>query len=530
MGDTTLSDYHERSKHRLNRYAPGPGQLDWANQPDPFRRYEGAARIELSLVADGLEARFGDVRAGRLPAPREFSLDSIAALFELSLGISAWKAYGETSWALRCNPSSGNLHPTEGYLVTGAVASLAAGVYHYLSCDHVLERRGAWDGPVALDGVLLGLASITWREAWKYGLRAFRYCQHDCGHAVAALGYAAAALGWRSRLLVAPGDADVAALLGLERDPDGAEAEAPDCLLWISADAPLPAALPPKPSRWHGRANRLSSEHVEWPDIGQAHRLTAKPRLADEPAQPSCAAPEPAARPLHDLAAAQVFRQRRSAVALDGATTIGAGAFFALLDATLPRPAAPPWCAWPWTAEVHLAIMVHRVDGLDPGLYMLVRNPDALGTLKAALRPDWLWHEAGPPGLPLYLLLPYDLRDAARLVCCHQDIAADSCYALGMLAHYEIAASEPWRYRALHWECGMLGQVLYLEAEAAGIRATGIGCFFDDEMHDLLGLRDTAWQSLYHFTAGGAVDDARLTTLPAYPFGRSRSTRGRPGE
>jgi hypothetical protein len=73
----------------------------------------------------------------------------------------------------------------------------------------------------------------------------------------------------------------------------------------------------------------------------------------------------------------------------------------------------------------------------------------------------------------------------------------------------------------------MLGQVLYLEAEAAGIRATGIGCFFDDEMHALLGLRGHAWQSLYHFTAGGPVDDARLTTLPAYTLARSRSVSRR---
>ena len=523
MGDYTLSDYHERSKHRLNRYALGPGQLDWTNQPNPFRRYEGAARIELPLVADDLETRFSALRGGRQAAPREISLDSIAILFELSLGISAWKAYGETSWALRCNPSSGNLHPTEAYLVTGGVTGLTAGIYHYVSCDHALERRGEWDGPIEYRGVLFGLASITWREAWKYGMRAFRYCQHDCGHAIAAVNYAASALGWRSRLLAVPSDAEVAALLGLDRDAASAETEVPDCLLWISADEPLPAKLPPKPSRWYGRANRLSSDHVEWPDIDQAHRLTGKPRLAHEPAHPSGAAQEKVAEPLLDLAAAQIFRQRRSAVAFDGTTSIGAEAFYAMLDATLPRPAVPPWGAWPWAAEVHLAIMVHRIDALESGLYMLVRNPDALAPLKAALRPDWLWHKVGPAELPLYHLIPYDLRDSARLVCCHQDIAADSCYALGMLAHYEIAESEPWRYRALYWECGMLGQVLYLEAEAAGIRATGIGCFFDDEMHALLGLRENAWQSLYHFTAGGAVDDARLTTLPAYPFAKSRS-------
>ena len=524
MADYTLSDYHERSKHRLNRYAPGPGRLDWANQPNPFRRYEGAARIELPLLADNLETRYAALRRGRIPVPYAFNLDSVALLFELSLGISAWKAHGETSWALRCNPSSGNLHPTEGYLVTGGVPGLAAGVYHYVSCDHALERRGEWDTPPEFRGLLIGLASITWREAWKYGMRAFRYCEHDCGHAIAAVSYAASALGWRSHLLAAPSDAEIAALLGLDRGAASAETEAPDCLLWIPEGKPPFAKLPPTPSRWYGKANRLSCDHVEWADIEHAHQLTSKPRLDHEPADRRGAVHEIAVEPVRDLSAAQIFRQRRSAVAFDGSTSIGAEVFFAMLDATLPRPGAPPWSAWPWAAEVHTAILIHRVDALDPGLYVLVRNPAALAPLKASLRPDWLWHKAGPPELPLYLLIPHDLRDSARLVCCHQDIAADSCYALGMLAHFDIAASEPWRYRTLYWECGMLGQVLYLEAEAAGIRATGIGCFFDDEMHALLGLRGHAWQSLYHFTAGGAVDDTRLTTLPPYDFVRPQGT------
>lgn len=527
MDAYSLSDYHERSKHRLNRYAPGPGRLDWANQPDPFRRFEGAARSVLPLLADHLETRYGELRRGLLPAPRAFDVDSIAALFELSLGLSAWKAYGATKWALRCNPSSGNLHPTEGYLVTGGVPGIAAGVHHYVSRDHALEHRGEWDRPLELRGVLIGLSSIAWREAWKYGMRAFRYCQHDCGHAIAAVSYAAAALGWSSRLLTAPGDAQVAALLGLGREEASAEREAPDCLLWISAGEPPPAELPPAPSRWHGKANRLSADHVHWSDIEKVRGLTAKP-TENEPATPHEALSPPrrrgpsptASEPAHDTPAAQIFRQRRSAVSFDGTTSIDADDFFAMLDATLPRSGTPPWCAWPWAAAVHLAIMVHRVDTLEPGLYLLVRHPEALAPLKASLRPEWLWRKAGPPELPLYLLIPYDLRDAARQICCHQDIAADSCYALGMLARYEIARGEPWRYRTLYWECGILGQVLYLEAEAAGIRATGIGCFFDDEMHAMLGLRGQAWQSLYHFTAGGPVDDARLTTLPPYPATR----------
>ena len=515
MPEYTLNDYHERSKHRLNRYAPGPGRLDWASQPDPFRRFEGAPQIALPRNAQGPETRYRALRRGQLPAPRAIGIDSISVLFELALGVSAWKTYGDTSWALRANPSSGNLHPTEGYLLTGDVPGLAAGVYHYLGREHALELRGEWGRPPQLGGVLVGLTSIAWREAWKYGMRAFRYCQHDCGHAIATLIYAAATLGWRAHLLAAPGDAEAAALLGLDEASDDVERERPDCLLWVSTGAPPPARLPPAASRWNGKANRLSPAHVGWSDIAQADRLTHKLRLEAQPAARGHARPALEGEPAQDLLAAQLFRQRRSAVAFDGVTRIGAKAFYTMLDATLPRTGAPPWSAWPWQAEVHPAIFVHRVDGLEPGLYLLVRNAGALESLKASLRSQWLWQRIGPPHLPLYLLIPYDLRASAKLVSCHQDIAADSCYALGMIAHYALAVSEPWRYRQLFWECGLLGQALYLEAEVAGIRATGIGCFFDDEMHTLLGLQGHAWQSLYHFTAGGAVDDARLATLPA---------------
>jgi hypothetical protein len=215
---------------------------------------------------------------------------------------------------------------------------------------------------------------------------------------------------------------------------------------------------------------------------------------------------------------ADLARQRRSAVDFDGVTRIGAKAFFAMLECLLPRAGTPPWNALPSPAQVHPAFMVHRVDGLEPGLYILVRDLSAMPSLKASMRSEWLWRKVGPEHLPLFLLLPYDLRAAARLICCHQDIAADSCFALGMLAHFGAAMSEPWRYRHLFWECGMLGHVLYLEAEAAGIRATGIGCFFDDEMHKLLGISDRTWQSLYHFTTGGPVDDPRLSTLPPYEY------------
>ncbi len=64
----------------------------------------------------------------------------------------------------------------------------------------------------------------------------------------------------------------------------------------------------------------------------------------------------------------------------------------------------------------------------------------------------------------------------------------------------------------------VVGQVLYLEAEETGIRLTGIGCYFDDPVHEAFGIISGEWQSFYHFTVGGQVEDTRLTTLPAYDF------------
>jgi hypothetical protein len=91
-----------------------------------------------------------------------------------------------------------------------------------------------------------------------------------------------------------------------------------------------------------------------------------------------------------------------------------------------------------------------------------------------------------------------------------------------MLAEFDETVHEnPWVYRQLHWEAGLIGQSLYLESEARDLRGTGIGCFFDDETHEFLGLKTAKLQTIYHFTVGAALTDARIATEPAYP-GRQR--------
>jgi len=519
----TVLHYHQRTKHQLNGYAKGPESLDWDEQPNPFRRYTGCKTVALPLPGAELSVLYADLDQPKNIAPQPLSLTNLGLLLELSFGLSAWKQFGPDRWALRCNPSSGNLHPTEVYLLSTDPAILSAGVYHYVSHDHHLEQRSQLAAAAGPAELYIGLTSIHWREAWKYGERAFRYCQHDIGHALAALSYAAACLGWSIELCSEVSDADLSAWLGLDRHADFVveEQETADlfCRLHTVSTAgsgvDMLALLETLQSAvWFGKAEPLSGRHFyRWPIIDEIAESTQKPETQLE--RQTFPAFE-LAKPSYLGAASRLIRQRRSAQQFNGkAADLPQADFYRILSALLPN-AKPPFTAWNWQPQVHLFLFVHRVQGLEPGLYLLPRDPQALPQLQAAFSADFSWQAVSAP-FSFYQLTAGNVRQAAKTLSCHQAIASDSAFSLGMLAHFsESLETEAWRYRHLFWECGLLGQILYLEAEAAGHRGTGIGCFFDDAVHGVLGLRDNAWQSLYHFTVGTPLDDGRLQSLPAY--------------
>ena len=291
--------YHERTKHHFARFAPGPGQLDWANQPDPFRRFEGAPLTRLPLLAPGEAPRapaYESLYAPGAVASAPVDLRALSRLLEYALALSAWKQAGGTRWALRVNPSSGNLHPTEGYVLAGGIAELgeAPGLFHYAPREHALERRA--DCPPALferlmrglapKTLLVGLSSVYWREAWKYGERAFRYCQHDAGHAIGALRIAAATLGWSALVLDEMADATIEALLGLDRaaDFEGAERENAEVVMAVGPGRVVESILEVeavqelKRQRWYGKANRLSRDDpVPWEAIDAVCAASQRP-------------------------------------------------------------------------------------------------------------------------------------------------------------------------------------------------------------------------------------------------------------
>lgn len=512
-----IRGYHQRTKHAASRYALGPAFLDWESQPNGFRRFDGARLVPLPL------------RLGAERAAEPLNLASLGLFLELALGISAWKEVPGALWPLRNTPSSGNLHPTEGWVILPPLAGIgtAPALYHYSPLVHGLEERCRLvDLPADLPagGFLFALSSVLWRECWKYGERAFRYCQHDAGHALAAAIFAAACVGWHVRVLAQPGDAALAGLLGLDRD-DAAHAyerEHPDLIALVAPTPPKEVALRPVAGDWFGRANCLSDDHDPWPVVDLAARVTHRADgagaggLAVAAADPGGVSPVPSTAPT-----AAIIRRRRSAQQMQKGSGLGLAAFADMLTACLPAGNPLLWRGWPWAPRLALMIFVHQVDGLAPGLYALIRDDDSLERLRAALKPDFLWQKVAGLDLPLYALALGEMRREASLLSCQQAIAGHSAFSLGMLADFDRTLGEAgdWAYRRLHWEAGMIGQALYLAATSAGQSGTGIGCFFDDGVHDFLGLGGAgmAWQTLYHFTIGTALEDERVTTLPAYP-------------
>ena len=181
-----------------------------------------------------------------------------------------------------------------------------------------------------------------------------------------------------------------------------------------------------------------------------------------------------------------------------------------------PRIDCAPFDAELIEASTHLLLFVHNVTGIAAELYFFCRQDEDLDEIKRISRPDFLWKPV-ETDFPLYLLSEGNYRQQAMMVSCHQDIAGSSAFSLGRIGKFkDIVIADPHRYRHLFWETGMIGQVLYLEAEAHGVRGTGIGCFFDDAVHEILGLSDNRYQSLYHFTVGKPIEDPRLTTYPPY--------------
>ncbi|WP_295023137.1 SagB/ThcOx family dehydrogenase [Sulfurimonas sp.] len=510
----TLFFYHEDTKHSQQKYARSVGYMDWATQPDPFRSYNGAKNIVLPLALENTTPPYHllDSDLPCTPLVRE----SLSQLLQFSMGIAVWKVSGESSWALRCNASSGNLQPTEAYVILPPVLeeqNSKSTIFHYTPKNHGLDilaefETSFWD-ELPDGSFLVGLSSISWREVWKYGERAFRYTNLDAGHAMQALTISAKMLGWKLTRLDNICDKDLNYLLGLKQENRFFESEIADMLLVVSTEnvsssLSIESLLENLPLRYDGIANKLSSKMQEWEIIPKVENATSVMQAPQKSVQQSKVLREPT------MESKAVIINRRSVHVMEAETSlITKKQFHTILKSVYGSLDGKENSA-------HLVLFVHRVEEYKEGLYILVRNSADKEALKEHTYPSFKWQESELKNL--FLLEERDLRASSKAVSCSQEIASDGAFSLGMLCSFsdQLQAHGTHRYKELHWECGAIGQQLYLEATSIGLKGTGIGCFLDDLVHNMLGLRDNRFQTLYHFTVGRGYTDSRIQTRVAY--------------
>lgn len=488
-------EYHEATKHTVERLAGERRRLDWSNMPAPFRYYEGAPVLD--LPADVPEPDAGEA---------ESAAGFLSQLLFYSASISATKlAPSGMRYALRVNPSSGNLHPTEFHFATRGFGDWPDGLYHYRVSSHEAEQRAAGDWVERILGTALApwsrearlvfvLTSIFWREAWKYRSRAYRYCCHDVGHAWESLVQSARALGCESHTYGHFLDGK------LRRALCAAEDERPMLIVAILGG---PQATPPAradASVWSGgEPNRLSAETISYPLIEGIHRATSLDESLAPPHQAWPAADHAGSIRLPAPAVSRerftaIVRRRRSA--LDFHPQAPAMPLVQL-SAILLTAMQPHGCDFeadltgmPSSRYISLYLYVHSVDGLERGLY---RYWPASHTLEPLAIGD---HRVAAAGLSL-----------------GQQLAGNCSVAFSMIADLERAAAAHGdrAYRYVHFEAGAIGQRLYLGAESFGWQATGIGAFYDDAVHQYLRVAPEEGQVVYHFAIGRAVADPRLS-------------------
>ncbi len=510
----TVFKYHEQTKHSQQRYARSLGYMDWATQPNPFREYKGADSLLLPLALDNNTPPYHLLDSDLPSAP--LLKESLSQLLQFSMGLAAWKVSGDSSWAVRCNASSGNLHPTETYLVlppTLEAQNEKTTVYHYTPKDHSLESLAAFDtsfwDSLPKGSFIVGFSSISWREVWKYGERAFRYVNLDAGHAWQSLNISAKMLGWKLTRLDSVSDTDINTLLGIKQSSRFFEDECGDMLLvvspeYIDSSLDLNNLIQDAPLNYEGVANKLSPSMQVWDIIPAIEEATSEMQITQEKAKRGIQNIEPT------LESKEIVLKRRSIHVMDTESSlITADQFHTLLGGAYSSLDGKENSA-------HLVLFVHRVQGYKSGLYILIRNERDKNILQEQMHSEFKWEEMEFKSL--FLLEERDLQIASKAISCSQDIASDGAFSLGMLCNFseQLIEHGAHRYKELYWECGMIGQQLYLDATSMGLSGTGIGCFLDDTVHNLLGLKDNQFQTLYHFTLGRGYVDSRIQTKAAY--------------
>jgi SagB-type dehydrogenase family enzyme len=475
--------YHDGTKHSYWSIRNNPHFLDWANRPRPFKIYP---KIEpFPLPRDVPQTGVAALSAISEPVPWSRAdsvpdLQDMARILYFSAGITKQRAHPGGEIYFRAAACTGGLYEIELYVVTGDLKGLDAGVYHFNSADVSLRllRKGDFRKNLAQatamePAVVHGPATIIctgtyWRNAWKYQARTYRHFGWDNGTLLANMLAVSAASGLPAEIVLGFVDGEVNLLLDLDT-----RREVSMCLVPIgrTSESSRPA-LREAPALGL-ETIPLSEREVEYPAMLEMHDASSL-ESEEEVAQwrgkqrvfPSSAPASEAVR-LQRLpeeeqpkdTIEQVILRRGSTRAFDKTASITLDLLSTIFDcATRGLPA--DFLEAPGTQLNDLYLIVHAVQGLQPGAYFFRHEQNTLELLKAG-----------------------EFRAAAHHLGLEQELAADACVDIFFLADLKriLEGYGNRGYRAVQLEAGAIGGRMYLAAYAQHLGATGL-TFFDDDV------------------------------------------------
>src|SRR5712691_6312204 len=475
--------YHDGTKHSYWSIRNNPHFLDWANRPLPFKIYP---KIEpLPLPRDVPQT--GTAALAAISAPVFWAggdsvpdLQDLARILYFSAGITKQRAHPGGEIYFRAAACTGALYEIELYVVTGDLAGLDAGVYHFNPADVALRllRKGdfrrnlaqatAIEPAVAHAPTTIVCTGTYWRNAWKYQARTYRHFGWDNGTLLANMLAVSAASGLPAEIVLGFVDGEVNRLLDLDT-----RREVSLCLVPIGrkTESSLPA-LREAPALGL-ETIPLSEREVEYPAMLEMHdasSLESEEQVAQwrgkQQIFPSSAPASEAVRfqrlpeeeqPKDTIE--QVILRRGSSRTFDKTASIPLAQLSTIFDCAtrgLPADFLEP----PGAQLTDLYLIVHAVEGLKPGAYFFRREQKTLELLKAGV-----------------------FRAEAHHLGLEQELPADACVDIFFLADLEriLQGYGNRGYRAVQLEAGAIGGRMYLAAYAQRLGATGL-TFFDDDV------------------------------------------------
>jgi len=494
--------FHEATKHSAQSLRREPHFLDWNNMPLPFKVYTDLPALPLPVARDrsGVSV-FAAIDDAAAPDPDVLDRSAVARLLHYSLGLIRRRQLEDGRWQyFRAAPCTGALYHVDAYVVSGELADLDAGVYHFSPHDFALRRlRDGDQRAVVVDAtgsephvaaapVIIVLASTYWRNAWKYRSRAYRHVFWDGGTAIAQLLAQAAADRHRASVVLGFADRAIEALCGLDPASEGVIA-----LLPVGAGSLVQHARGEAPAAIAYTTAPLSDHVVDYPEIREAHSrgvLDSGQEAAQWRAH--AIAPAAAARRGESIALREDDALRTSSdesledvIERRGSTRRFArspisGAMLARLLHAASAPVEADYRAGRERPLVDLYLVVNAVDGIAAGGYRWRAEERAL---------EALWRG--------------ERRHDAGMLALGQALGGDAAVDLYAIADLDqaLGALGSRGYRAATLDGGISGGRAYLAAYAQRLGATGL-TFFDDDVARCFGL-DPRRHAVMFLTAVG---------------------------